>query len=66
MRLEKLLVRDDIPEDVKNLIRSEIAEQEKYRNNQKKTPEAIKQGEKQFRLIFEKTPLGIELYNREG
>ncbi|MFX0212077.1 MAG: PAS domain S-box protein, partial [Candidatus Hodarchaeota archaeon] len=66
MRLEKLLARDDIPEDAKNLIRTEIAEQEKYRKNQKKSPELIKQGEEQFRLIFEKAPLGIEFYNSEG
>jgi hypothetical protein len=37
MGLEKLLVRDDIPEDAKVLIRTEIAEQEKYRNNRKKS-----------------------------
>ncbi|MFX0150289.1 MAG: PAS domain S-box protein [Candidatus Hodarchaeota archaeon] len=66
MRLEKLLARDDIPEDAKVLIRTEIEEQEKYRNNRKKSSESIELREEQFRLIFEKAPLGIELYNAEG
>lgn len=66
MSLKTLLTRDDIPEDAKLLIRTEITEQERYHNIQKKSTELLKQSEAQFRLIFEKSPIGIEIYNADG
>lgn len=52
MRLEKLLLRDDIPEDAKDLIRTEIAERKRYRNNQEKSSESIKLGEERIKDFY--------------
>lgn len=62
MNLESLLKRDDLPPEVKAIIQEEISENRKLKLER----DELKVRRGYFKNIFEKSPIGIELYNENA